>query len=136
MRYKVFAEDLDGVRRHLADCEGDNNGTGIHDLYADECNDDEEIVIVECSTKHNDKALRAAVEAVEENNEVNVGGWADWESVKQIEETYQIEGLTDADRKILGDAIESNGRSLNADLAAVELEVFGQNFAGSWWYRL
>jgi len=51
MLYKVFAENVvDAARgvktqRFIAYCEGTNTGSGIHDLYADECGDEEEIVI-------------------------------------------------------------------------------------------
>jgi hypothetical protein len=52
MLYKVYAEDVveaaEGhiVRRFLGKCEGTDTGSGIFDLYADECDDQEEIVIV------------------------------------------------------------------------------------------
>jgi hypothetical protein len=43
--YRVYAEDLDGHRRYLDTVKSDNMGTGIFSLYADECGDEEEIVI-------------------------------------------------------------------------------------------
>jgi hypothetical protein len=52
MLYNVYAQDVveaaDGriVRRFLDKCEGTDTGSGIFDLYADECGDEEEIVIV------------------------------------------------------------------------------------------
>jgi hypothetical protein len=52
MLYKVYAENvidaISGIknRRFIANCEGTNTGAGIFDLYADECGDEEEIVIV------------------------------------------------------------------------------------------
>ena len=46
MKYAVYAENLDGERRFLDHCTGDNVGRGIFDLYADECGDEEAIVVV------------------------------------------------------------------------------------------
>lgn len=51
MLYNVYAQDVveasEGriVRRFLGKCEGTNTGSGIFDLYADECGDQEEVVI-------------------------------------------------------------------------------------------
>ena len=46
MKYEVFAENENKERRFIGYCHGDNIGRGIFDLYADECSDMEEIVIV------------------------------------------------------------------------------------------
>jgi hypothetical protein len=43
--YRVYAEDLDGHRRYLDTVKSDNMGTGIFELYANECGEEEEIVI-------------------------------------------------------------------------------------------
>ena len=45
-KYRVYAENMDGQRRHLGDCTGDSVGSGIADLYVGDCDDDEEVVIV------------------------------------------------------------------------------------------
>jgi DNA-binding CsgD family transcriptional regulator len=45
-KYRVYAEDMDGRRRFIASAIADNGGRGLFDLYADECGDEEEIVIV------------------------------------------------------------------------------------------
>lgn len=45
--YKVYAEDvIDKTRRYLGEAVGDNIGKGLFALYADECSDMEEVVIV------------------------------------------------------------------------------------------
>jgi hypothetical protein len=43
--YRVYAESLDGKRRDLGKAWADNGGRGLFDLYANECNDEECIVI-------------------------------------------------------------------------------------------
>ena len=46
-RYNVYAEDVtDKSRRYLGKAVGDNIGKGLFDLYADECGNMEEIIIV------------------------------------------------------------------------------------------
>lgn len=79
-----------------------------------------------------DKALRHAIEAVEENNLINDGMWLEWDDASHVAETYGIE-LDEQGEKIINRAIASNGESLEADLPAVELAVWGQNFFGSFW---
>lgn len=51
-QYKVYAEDMDGKRRYLAAARADKGGNGLFDLYADECSDEEQIVIVPCEATH------------------------------------------------------------------------------------
>ena len=45
-KYKVYAEDMNGKRRFIDNAVADNGGRGLFDLYADECDDEEQIVIV------------------------------------------------------------------------------------------
>ncbi len=45
-KYRVYAEDETGKRRFLDNAIADNGGRGLFDLYADECDDEEQIVIV------------------------------------------------------------------------------------------
>ena len=45
-KYKVYAEDMNGKRRFLDKVVADNGGRGLFDLYADECDDEEQIVVV------------------------------------------------------------------------------------------
>ena len=45
--YRVYAENMDGERRLLDTARADNGGRGLFDLYADDCGDKEEVVIVE-----------------------------------------------------------------------------------------
>ena len=78
----------------------------------------------------NEDALRAAIEAVDENNDINDGKWSNWEGAFDIEGVYGIE-LCDEGRAIIERAIESNGASLVVDLPAVERAVWGQNFSGA-----
>lgn len=47
MKYAIYAENMEGTRRYLGKCYANNIGTGLFALYADECGDEEEIVIVE-----------------------------------------------------------------------------------------
>lgn len=50
-RYNVYAQDVtDKSRRYLGKAVGDNIGKGLFDLYADECRDQEEIVLVPTDT--------------------------------------------------------------------------------------
>ena len=79
-----------------------------------------------------DKALRQAIEAVEENNRINEGMWLGWDDAAHVAETYGIE-LDEQGEKIINRAIASNGESLAVDIPAVELAVWGQNFFGSFW---
>ena len=81
-----------------------------------------------------DKALRQAIEAVEENNLINDGMWLGWDDAAHVAETYGIE-LDEQGEKIISRAIASNGESLTVDLPAVERAVWGQNFFGSFWNR-
>ena len=81
-----------------------------------------------------DKALRQAIEAVEENNRINEGMWLGWDDAAHVAETYGIE-LDEQGEKIINRAIASNGESLTVDLPAVERAVWGQNFFGSFWNR-
>ena len=39
----------------------------------------------------NDKALRQAIEGVEDNNRINDGRWSDWEDAQHVAETYGVE---------------------------------------------
>ena len=82
----------------------------------------------------NDKALRQAIEGVEDNNRINDGSWSDWEDARHVAETYGVE-LCSEGAQVIERAIASNGASLAEDLPAVELAVQGQNFAGSFWDR-
>lgn len=77
--------------------------------------------------------LRKAVEGVEDNNDINDAQWSDWDWSGDIMDVY-CDGETDCDVQLVLDrAIESSGESLAEDLKAIQLAVWGQNFAGSWW---
>lgn len=82
----------------------------------------------------NAEVLRQAIEGVEDNNRINDGRWSDWENSQHVAETYGVE-LCGEGAQIIDRAITSNGASLAEDLPAVELAVWGQNFAGSFWSR-
>lgn len=81
-----------------------------------------------------DDSLRAAVEAVEENNAFNDSRWSVWDDASHICHTYNLE-LGAFERAVLDRAIASDGESLKTDLPLVERVVWGQNFSGSWWNR-
>jgi len=50
-KYNVYAEDVDSKqRRHLGVAIADNIGKGLFDLYADQCGDQEEVVLVPTDT--------------------------------------------------------------------------------------
>ena len=91
-----------------------------------------EFIMMAISENIDDKALRQAIEAVEENNHINDGMWIGWDDAAHVAETYGIE-LDEQGEKIINRAIASNGESLAVDLPAVELAVWGQNFFGSFW---
>ena len=91
-----------------------------------------EEIMMAISENIDDKALRQAIEAVEENNRINDGMWTGWDDAAHVAETYGIE-LDEQGEKIINRAIASNGESLAVDLPAVELAVWGQNFFGSFW---
>ena len=82
----------------------------------------------------NDKALRQAIEGVEDNNRINDGHWSDWDGAQHVAETYGVE-LCEEGTQVIERAIASNGASLAEDLPDAELAVWGQNFAGSFWDR-
>lgn len=82
----------------------------------------------------NTEALQQIIELIEQNNRSNGVCWADWFGGVDPEEAFEIE-LCDQGSEIIWRAIKSNGESLKADLPAVELAVWGQNFAGSFWDR-
>lgn len=44
--YKVYAENMEGKRRFISNAIADKGGNGLFSLYADECGDEEQIVIV------------------------------------------------------------------------------------------
>ena len=94
----------------------------------------EEIMKVAIKANINYAALREAIEAVEENNQINDGMWIGWDDAAHVAETYSIE-LDEQGAEIINRAIASNGESLAVDLPAVELAVRGQNFFGSFWNR-
>ena len=91
-----------------------------------------EEIMMAISENINHEALREAIEAVEENNQINDGMWTGWDDASHVAETYGIE-LDEQGEKIINRAIASNGESLAVDLPAVELAVWGQNFFGSFW---
>ena len=91
-----------------------------------------EEIMITISENIDDKALRQAIEAVEENNSINDGMWIGWDDASHVAETYGIE-LDEQGAKIINRAIASNGESLAVDLPAVERAVWGQNFFGSFW---
>ena len=90
--------------------------------------------MITISENIDDKALRQAIEAVEENNLINESMWLAWDDAAHVAETYSIE-LDEQGAKIINRAIASNGESLTVDLPAVERAVWGQNFFGSFWNR-
>lgn len=45
--YKIYAENVDGKMRYLGKAWADRAGLGLFDLYADECEEDEQVVIKE-----------------------------------------------------------------------------------------
>jgi hypothetical protein len=47
-KYNVYVEGMDGKRRFLDNAIADNGGRGLFDLYADECDDEEQVVVVLC----------------------------------------------------------------------------------------
>lgn len=49
--YNVYAEGMDGKRRFIAKARADRGGNGLFDLYADKCEDEEQIVIEEPEPK-------------------------------------------------------------------------------------
>ena len=80
--------------------------------------------------------LVTAVKAVEVNNKINGASWADWQDADHILETYEIDGADRDVVEILNRAIATNGQSLAEDLPKAERQVFGQNFFGSFAYRI
>ena len=75
----------------------------------------------------NSDAFFDAVFAVQMNNKINDARWGDWTDAHHVSETYQIE-LCECGELLLNKAIASNGATIDADMKAVELAVFGQNF--------
>lgn len=78
--------------------------------------------------------FKQIIEAVEENNHMNDACWADWQSVSDIFDVYDIELDEDEDEYWIYDAleraIESNGKSLLKDFEEWEFKKWGVNFVG------
>ncbi len=79
-------------------------------------------------------ALKQAVQSVEDNNRTNEASWSDWDDARHVAEAYGLE-LDAEGAQIIDRAIATNGASLVDDLPAVELAVWGQSFADSFWCR-
>lgn len=83
--------------------------------------------------------FKQIVEGVEENNSINDGKWSDWQSAHDIINVYgplsDDEISEEKAMAVLNQAIQTNGQSLPDDLRALQREIWGQNFAGSWWNR-
>jgi hypothetical protein len=83
--------------------------------------------------------FKQLVDAIEENNRINDGKWADWSGFLAAEEVYgeyaDEEVSREDAKRVIESAIASNGETLIDDLRALEMKVMGQNFAGGWWDR-
>ena len=77
------------------------------------------------------------IESIEDNNRINDGSWVDWKDMAHVESVYGTLSDEDVSREraemIIANAINTNGNSLRSDLQKLELEVFGQNFSGSFY---
>lgn len=76
----------------------------------------------------NSDAFFDAVFAVQMNNKMNGATWGDWTDAHDVSETYQID-LCEFGVHLINRAIASNGNTIDADVEAVKLAVFGQTFA-------
>lgn len=89
----------------------------------------------------NEDAIKKAVEAVEDNNQINDGEWSDWDDADHVAETYSVDyagdhpGLASETAAVINRAIRTNGQSLNDDLPAISRSFQGQVFSGSFWDR-
>jgi len=72
--------------------------------------------------------LKAAISAVQENNQMNKAKWSDWPDGAEILERYEITADKEV-MELLDRAVRSNGRTLCDDYAAIELRELGQNFS-------
>jgi hypothetical protein len=83
--------------------------------------------------------FKQLVDAIEENNRINDGKWADWSGFLAVLEVYGEYSDSEISREdaqhIIESAIASDGEALANDLRALEMKVMGQNFAGGWWDR-
>jgi hypothetical protein len=83
--------------------------------------------------------FRGLVEGIEDNNEINGAAWSDWTDLSSVEEVYGDLSDEDISREqaagVIDRAISSNGATLADDLRALQIQIFGQEFAGSWWNR-
>lgn len=75
----------------------------------------------------NYKTLKDAVLAVDENRKINAGAWSSWKDAFDILEACDLPYDADV-AAILTRAIQSDGKSLPADLRAAELAELGQHF--------
>jgi len=84
--------------------------------------------------------FRNMIEAVEENNSINDGEWADWGDMADIEAVYgdlQDEEVSRQEAEaVISAAIASNGKTLADDLCKIGRKIYGQEFSGpSFWFR-
>jgi hypothetical protein len=80
------------------------------------------------------------IEAVEENNSINDGQWANWDDMADIEAVYGDLQDKDVSRQeaeaVISAAIASNGKTLADDLRKLGRQIYGQEFSGpSFWFR-
>jgi hypothetical protein len=74
--------------------------------------------------------LKAAIDAVEDNNQINEGYWSDWDYGHSILATYELPYNSVVD-KILDKIIKSNNKDDIAyfELKKLEKKKWGQNFS-------
>lgn len=91
---------------------------------------------IEITAEINSDALEKAFEAMTDNVWINGAkkDFSDWEDAANVSTIYGI-ALDDQSAQIIDRMIASKGASLAIDMPAVELAVYGQNYAGSFWDR-
>lgn len=117
----------------------DNIDSSDMELHSEQVRQFAEGVLNEGKALEQGVTFKTIVEGVEDNNSINNARWSDWSDASDIFDVYGP--LADEDisleraTAVLDRAIASDGLSLAHDLAKIQLEVQGNNFAGSWWYR-
>lgn len=104
--YNVYAENMDGKRRFIAKARADRGGNGLFDLYADKCDDEEQIVIVAIDYRKELKAWAAGLAGKEYSKGLvlSIGTkWVKWLSL------YEGSKVRKYDTEIFYDIVFSGG---------------------------
>jgi hypothetical protein len=84
--------------------------------------------------------FKQLIKSIEDNNRINAAEWADWPDYGSILDVYGPFNDADVDEedayRVISNAIRSNGVTLAEDLREIGARIYGQEFAGPFfWFR-